>query len=185
MIYYYGLTLLIIISMWFIEVIPACLIGMLLAYYEDERKEITLLTIFGVIITLNMLLVLNTEWLLPEQITYAIGWGFNLIIISTSKGLIKILSNKVLLFLERLSWWIYSFHWPLLCSLGALMLIINADSLGLIQSYMVSIITCTIVTLITSIIMLYTVQKLIDYLYNKVIDIIKLSINKIGRKDRD
>lgn len=73
------------------------------------------------------------------------SWGvfyFTLLVLllSGNKGIQKILSCKVLCKFNKISFGIYSFHWPLICSIGALLILVRPSKLGMIMGWIVCII---------------------------------------------
>ena len=125
----------------------ACLIGMLLSWMEkDDKKYIVIL------IALGAFVVYKGYY----------SWVFFCLLI---KGLPKIewlkklFSSKAMLFLGKISFGIYSFHWPVFCSLGMIIFMKTCGVYGAVIVLIVSGICTTVLTIVISIVYYYVFEK--------------------------
>ena len=96
----------------------ACICGMLSQWYEEEfRKIIYNKKIAGIVLGLCALLMMLRVRLDLGMIYFSVI----VLIIPQFVCLKKVLTSKIFLKLGSISFGIYSFHWPLLCSVGALL----------------------------------------------------------------
>lgn len=134
-------------------VITACLIGMLISICEDVEG------------------ILNKPYfafwvIVVAMLQYAFRDIFNLfficliVFVPKVKFVDNILSSRPLCFLGKISWGIYSFHWPLICSAGALLIIRLQAQTGLINSYAIACVLTGIITLIASVIFYFSFERL-------------------------
>lgn len=87
-----------------------------------------------------------------------------LILLLSSNNIIQnALSCKALRKLNQFSFGIYSFHWPLICSIGALIMIAMPLKNGIIVAWVI----CIIITFAVSIIYHFIFEKNINRLLNK------------------
>ena len=63
-------------------------------------------------------------------------------------------------FFGKISWGVFSFHWPVICSLGALLIMKLNAVMGLASAYAVSCVLALIVTIALSEGFYYTLEKL-------------------------
>lgn len=99
----------------------------------------------------------------------AIVW-FSLILLFLKKSSIsvKILSSRPFLFLGKISFGIYSFHWPVYISTGALIMIKMLPSYSLFKSVSAASAVCAFITFILAIIYHYTFENFSMKLIGKI-----------------
>lgn len=150
------------------SVVFACLLGMLISIYEDVE---------GILkkpcVAVGILLMSLMQYLALDH--YVINTFFLFLIILAPKVhfIDACLSLKPFKFLGEISWGIYSFHWPLMCALGALLIIKLQPQTGLFVSYVISCFVVFLVTVATSIIFKFTFEKLSSYLSSTINTYIK------------
>ena len=71
----------------------------------------------------------------------------------------KILGSKIDKFFGKISFGIYSLHWPVFCSLGMLILSKTAENFGLLQSSLIAIIVSITVSIIFSVLFYYVIEQ--------------------------
>lgn len=96
-----------------------------------------------------------------------ITWGvlyFALLIflLSNNNTFQNVLSSNALCKLNEISFGVYSFHWPLICSIGALLMIALPSKNGIIASWTICIISSIIVSVF----------------YNNLLIVVKKSIHR-------
>ena len=151
--------------------IIACLAGMFVELFEHE--EITSKPYFA----LWMLSIFALLYWLPPVLLHLFVLGALILYMPRIKWLERICSSRPLTFLGDLSWGIYSFHWPLACSVGALAMIKLSGSMGLTKAYGVSFLIVLALTFIISIIYHHTFEKLASYITMKINVFLKKLIN--------
>lgn len=162
-----GLALLIAVTFAFIPVsniIFACLLGMLISVYENsaaaEKKQ-------GAAI-IGILLVSLLQYIVTENFVFNIFFVILIILTPRVSFLDASLSKKPFGFLGDISWGIYSFHWPLMCSIGAMLIIALQPRTGLTASYIVSCVAVSTATIVISFIFRITFEKLASFLTAKL-----------------
>ena len=75
----------------------------------------------------------------------------------------RLFSSSILSRLNRLSWGIYSFHWPLICSVGSLLLLRATPGIGLASAYGLCCFMCVCLTLLLSLLYHRSLERLSDH----------------------
>lgn len=152
----------IIIAFAFLFISPvifACMLGMLISIYE---------TIDGILSKLyfkfGILFILVLQHILFHNYIFNAFFILLIIFVPKVRFMDNILSSKPVKFLGDISWGVYSFHWPLMCSLGALLIIKLQSEIGLLASYVIACGVVLLVTLIISILFKNTFERLSSYL---------------------
>lgn len=151
-------------------VIIACLAGYLLGYYKDqvsklvERKLLYLVLVIAVFLCAKLLMV---QKILPSVFDkiclYIIVWCAIVAYINQSVKLVKFFSGKIFLLMSKISFGIYSFHWPVICSIGSYVLIKGLENKwGTINLLGLSLLVSVLCTIGISIIYRLTVEKTAD-----------------------
>lgn len=153
------------------EVISACLFGAVtrqLAILLPANWKSTLLSV-----TLSLMSIMVYMYVTVSRPKIAVFCficffiGFFLLV---DKTLLvrKLFSTRSLLRLSGLSWEIYSFHWPILCSIGSLFLITFTPSIGLLSAYGSACLVCVCFTLVLSMLYHLSFGKLSSFLNRKI-----------------
>ncbi len=167
------LCVIMIMSLFVSTVITASLLGLLISLYEnsDIHKQPCFAFWF--------ILLAMSVYCLPSTMKSTFFFGVLLIFIPKLKPLERILSSTPFLYVGKISWGIYSFHWPIICSIGALSLINLSENIGLLNAYLVSFIIVLLSTIILSTCFYYTLERFAGYLTKKLSNLVSLTLNKI------
>ena len=162
------LLLLAVGSLYFDKIIFVCIVGALICYYEVQLQKLfkskTMLIISG----------LSSAILCFLHSTIGAIAIFSWMIISLPK-LVKIkqvFEAKIFNFFGEISFGIYSFHWPIFCSVGSYVIIKLWNVIGGGYAIFLSIIISIILSTLISVFFYYIVEKPSDRL-------VKISRNKL------
>lgn len=146
------------------DVMVACLLGAGAAYAEEQIKNPTKmqLILLGSIIVIMLLPTLTTNQL------HAISFFILILIIPYIPWLDHLLSFKIIEFLGKISWGVYSFHWPIFCSIGATYILEHATQINLVDSYFQASLMCAGITIVVSIIFYFTLEKLANWIIQTI-----------------
>lgn len=134
-------------------IITACMAGALLGFCQKRQESFFHSGKFGLGMILTVLFFYRTS----KEILSTTVFISVILFLPQIKILNDLFKSGIMKFLGRISWGVYSFHWPLMCSVGGLMLLhIN----GISQAYIVSFIVCMILTILVSFIYSLTLAKL-------------------------
>lgn len=153
------------------KVISACLFGAVTRQLSDllsvNRKT------SGITLFFSILSIFLYMWVIYRRPNFAVFFficffvAFFLFVDKTQPAK-KLFSSRFLVWLSSLSWEIYSFHWPILCSVGSLFLLSLSPHLGLPVAYGLSCLTCVFLTLLISILYHHSLAKLSSDLNAKI-----------------
>lgn len=150
-------------------IFSACLIGMMISLFEIG--DISLKSFFSFWIVL----LAWSLYFLPNDLKAAIFFSSLILCIPRIKWLNSLFISKPIQYLGKISWGIYSFHWPVMCSVSALTLIKLAGQIGLIKSYCISFIIALAVSLLLSNLFNVYIEKPCGLLINKADDYIQFN----------
>lgn len=105
------------------------------------------------------------------DIMYLLFWGGIVFYVSRYKEgkMNQIFSCKQLRWLDSIGWGIYSFHFPIICSVGSsIFIFLMQDFANLLVSYAVMLLSSIVITLGCSVLYKYTFEKLSDYVVFKL-----------------
>jgi peptidoglycan/LPS O-acetylase OafA/YrhL len=156
-----ALVIITIVSIHFSYIFAACLIGMLISLYEEKEIKTKPYCAFWVMALFVIL------YILPSIFIAVVFFGSLIIFIPRVKWLNAFFSSKPMLYLGKISWGIYSLHWPIICSVGALTIIKLNSVVGLKTAYLISFFAIVILTIILAIIFYNSFEKLAMYLTKK------------------
>lgn len=140
-------------------VITACLIGMLLFMYEDaEGKFSKVYFLFWASI------IAISQSVLYGIFLSNVFFVFLILYAPRVKLLDCVLSSKPVVFLGKISWGIFSFHWPLMCSVGAALIINLQPHMGLVKAYLLACVVSAVITFVVSVIFNVTFERLSSHL---------------------
>ena len=123
------LALITLLSYSLDPIITACLAGMLVSRYENSGIRKTPCFALWAIVFVRALYVF------PVTIRPVLFFTALILLIPKVPFLNRLFSSKPFRFLGKISWGIFSFHWPLACSFGALAMLGLAGQLGLTGAY--------------------------------------------------
>ena len=150
------------------QVISVCLLGMEVYNMGVPvmiwvRKSINNLKLFEIVI---LCVVLVITALNPQMVTYVVLFSFIILV-----GIdFKFLQNKLFVFLGNISFGIFSFHWPIICSIGASYLLWMTSWTSLAISLMITYVICLLLTILMSLINYNTFEKLSNQYTEKITD---------------
>ena len=152
-----------VLSFFVSPIMTSCLAGMLLALYEDclaatRRRAVLCLAAAALLIVL-----------LPGDMKYLVFQVLGLLFLPRLRLLRGLLCSGPALWLGKLSWGIYSFHWPLICSVGALSLLRLSTHLGLLAAYLLGFLIVLPATLALSAVYARTLDPLAARLAKNII----------------
>jgi peptidoglycan/LPS O-acetylase OafA/YrhL len=149
-------------------IITACLIGMLISICEDigEILNKPYFSFWAIIIAM-------AQYVFSGTFLFNIFFVFLILYIPKVRLFDCILSSGPVVFLGRISWGIYSFHWPLMCSIGALLIINLQPQVGLVNVFLLACILSAFVSLVVSVIFYYTFERLSSYLSATIVTYLK------------
>lgn len=166
------LMIVMIIISFISDIIACCLAGMMVAICEKTDRLFEKRYFLFWIIVVAMLMYISSE-------IYISLLFFTCLIVLTPniKFLNSMLSSKLFKFLGEISWGVYSFHWPLMCSLGPILIINLEPYFGLTKSYWVFIIIISLITVLLSYVYYLTFERLSVYLTGKASKYIRKYLN--------
>lgn len=140
-----------LVTFYFSSVVFSCVMGMAVSFvtnsFSMKEGHFRLLCLLLLIIN-GIFIVINGQHVIANALFFVL-----LILFVSAFPLLKnVFSIKPCRFLAKYSWGIYSFHWPILCSAGAWVLITLYTKYGFWKAYAVAAVVATVVTLVTSII---------------------------------
>lgn len=157
-------ALVLVLTYTHLEIASYCVMGALLFYYEKE-----LLPIFKNIY-IDIVFLLCSLALYPRSVSLSATLFFSIALLSIPQTVHvrKFFDNSCLDFVGKISFGIYSFHWPLFCSLGALILIKCWSSLGPCPAYWLAISVVLSATVVVSLAFYYTAEKISSAAVQKI-----------------
>lgn len=157
---------------FFSNIVFACFTGAILNYIEKytiNNQNSILYSIYSsnplLIFVLSFLLCL-----LNSSIGKIIFFSVFIIYFPKIKMLNRLLENKIFIFLGKISFGIYAFHWPVICSIGAYLILYLNKLFTMKESYIISL----AVSYFFSIIIAYIFYQMIEKTAYKFMDKIKL-----------
>jgi len=123
-----------------------CFFGTLLAWLEKNINELLKKQIFYFIVILGSLGL----YVFGQLFESLIFFSALIVFIPKIEFLNNIFSSKVFSFLGEISFGVYSFHWPLYCSVGALTMMSFANGLKTPIAIIIAMLITTIITVVVS-----------------------------------
>lgn len=137
------------------SIVFACVLGSLLATYEktinkflDYRKKIVISALCFIIYII-----------IPNTLLAILFFAACVLFIPEMKHINKILQGKVFVYLGKISFGIYVFHWPIICSVGAMFILLLWNKCGDVVAFSIAILISVVVTLVLAILYNVTVEK--------------------------
>lgn len=132
------------------------LLGMTLNFIQNDKTKTFINNKLFLVFSLALCLSL---FVIPKSRIASVFFGALVLIVPKINILNAIFSSKVAQFINKMSFGIYSFHWPVLCSFGMYILIKTHENIGLINSVIVSSIASVVITITISILYYYLLEK--------------------------
>lgn len=133
-------------SMLISDVALICILGALLGWCIQDYQEIKGTQLFYVAILLAAFVFAVVD----IKFRYLLFFMALIILVPKMIGINKILSSKMFEFLGKISFGIYSFHWPLYCSVGALIMVELSSSIGVLYSLIIAMLGTGCLTVVIS-----------------------------------
>lgn len=149
-----------IISMQFSKTVFSCIFGAGLYYYEDYFQKLKFCIYFLAVSAI--LFVLN---IIPRS---SFIFSNMLVFFPHIAILCSAMSSKALIWLGKISWGVYSFHWPLMCSAGAGLMLFLADKTGLGMAYWIVLGVIVLATLLVAWLYSISIEKVSDKIYQLI-----------------
>lgn len=156
-------------------IISACLVGMLVSFYEDGEIKSKPCYAFW------FLFVAMSIYILPGALKSTLFFAALIVFVPRIKIIETVFSSKPIQFIGKLSWGIYSFHWPIICSFGALFILGLTSHIGLIQSYFVSFVIIFLFTLLFSVCFYCSFERLSSFITKQATACLVKLINGISK----
>ena len=151
----YGLELAVIILCSFVfPILSAHMIGMLLSDCQEHYNQYKKFYSSGIILIILSILFL------PEKIIESFIFAILIFLVPRLAWLDKFMSLKIFQSSGNISWGVYSFHWPLIYSVGALCIINFYSNYGLITAFIIGFVTVIFTTILLSVFFYFTFDKI-------------------------
>lgn len=138
------------------NIVAACLLGMFAARFIRRGGELIRDPAF----CFFSVLTIPRFYSLPAELLWTLSFVPLLLCVPRVKRLDKVLSSRPFRFLGTVSWGIYSFHWPLISSVGALMLLALCPRFGLRAAYWMCLAAMTALTILVSYLFSISLERL-------------------------
>lgn len=142
----------------------SCFFGVIIAYYEPYLKKIFHK---NKIISLAILFILSVCYMIKEELYFMLPL-FGTLLLSVQEITSIFDKSRLLKYLGKISFGIYSFHWPVICSVGALLLLNLSKVLSVFGAYLLTFGICIILSVVLAIIYNLTAEKWSAVLTNKI-----------------
>ena len=153
------------------QVVTACFVGFLIGYYQDGLNLLT--TRFSNFIIVSAAVYGIFLWLKAENIfpsvfdkitNYTLIHSFLLIVLNQFSVPQRIFSIKPFLLAGKINFGVYAFHWPVICSVGSLILLAGIQqNWHPIVIYFSSLFLSVVATIVLSIFYHFTVEKFCEF----------------------
>ena len=167
-------SMLIVITLASYKVSPimtACLAGMLVSFYEDSEIKTKACYAFW------FLFISMSLYIMPKVLIPVIFFAALIIFVPRIRLLDAVFSSGPFQFAGKLSWGIYSFHWPLICSVGALLLIRLTPGIGLAKAYALTFVLIVLLTFVLSVFFYYTFERFSSLVTKKLSAVLRKVLN--------
>lgn len=143
-------------AMFLSKIIYAGLLGMTINFVQKDNDkkfvENKLFLFFTLAFCVSLLVI-------PSSRIAPVFFGALVLIVPKLNLLNAVFSSKAAQFINKISFGIYSFHWPVFCSFGMYIVLKTYASTGLVNSVIISSIASVIITVIISILYYYLLEK--------------------------
>lgn len=138
------------------NVMFAGLLGMMVALLEKEENKYFYKNKVFVFFLLILCAVMRIA---PRSRISCVFFAALILLVPKLPILNNIFSSKIAQFFSKISFGIYSFHWPVLCSIGMLVLINTYKQIGLGTACIAACGICIVISLLISVIYYYCIEK--------------------------
>lgn len=146
------------------RIMCACIAGMFLLWFEKDYRKIIKEEWFAYVIIAGTM----SLYIIARAYISFLFWATLIVFIPKAKVMYKIFTSKIAIFFGKISFGIYSFHWPVLCSMGMFIVLKMADKWGVFSACMYALILSSIVTMIIAVIFHMTFEKLSSKIIRKI-----------------
>ncbi len=151
-------TFLILLSSAVFPIFSAHLIGVLVSILDNKfirNKKFY---------TSSICIIIVSTLFLPERLKQSFLFAIIILIVPHLRFVYKLLSNKLFQFFGNMCWGIFSFHWPIIYSIGALCIIFFSSKVGLSKAYIISLLIVFCITICLSLFFYLTLEKFAAFL---------------------
>ena len=155
-VFWIALFLTMAVSMVVSNIVFAGLFGMLICLIEkDKGKEFlsNKLCVFALTVFCGLL------YFIPRSRISCVFFGAIILFIPKLPIVNKVISSKFACFFGKISFGIYSLHWPVFFSFGMLIISKTTEKFGLLESSVLAIIISIAITVLLSILYYYGIEK--------------------------
>ena len=145
-----------VISMAFSNIIFAGLFGMTVNIIQNDKDKKFCKNKIALVFVLAFCMSL---YFIPRTRIASVFFGALILIVPEIKFVNSVFSSRIAQFINKISFGIYSFHWPVFCSVGMFTLLKTHSESGLLISALLSIIVSTVATLLISTVYHYAIEK--------------------------
>lgn len=143
-------------SMVLSNIVFSGLFGMIINLIQNDKDKhfVTnkLFLIFALVFSVSLFFI-------PRSRIASVFFGALILTVPEIKILDVVFSSKISQFINRISFGIYSFHWPVFASVGMFVVVKTHAEFGLMLSAVFSIVVSTAVTIVISILYYYIFEK--------------------------
>ena len=169
-----------LLSCLFSEIVAACVIGFVLAQHRHHvkwfMKKVKWLGGVAIII------FIGCATLYPNPLSAVLLFGAIILLTPSFPKLDSLLSNLFLVRLEKISFGIYSFHWPVVCSVGGYILL-TVWNHGAIWAFLLCGIASSFITILFSCFFGITAERATSYIIKNAMNAFSLVItNRLHTK---
>lgn len=158
------LTLVLCLLFKFNTAIAAVLLGMCLEVYGNNIKEYLSKPCFNICFLVLVMLM----YIVKSEILGCLFFMALVILIPMIPALNKLFSSKFFLYLEKMSWGIYSFHMIIFCTIGCKILLLSVKSMNLLLAFICASIASVLITVILSQIYFISFEKAASFINAKI-----------------
>lgn len=160
------LALLAVLAVCFVSpVAAACIFGMVIGWNENRIEKIINSRVFAVTVIISCFVL----YFIPKTELSFLFFAALVIFIPKTKVINSVFSSRVFGFYGNISFGIYSFHWPLYCSVGALIIILLSQYISVGLAVLIAAISSVLLTVILSIGYHYSFERVSSNITKKVL----------------
>ncbi len=146
------------------KIVFASIFGMFVNLIEKDYKELLknkLFLLFAVVFTASL-------YFIPRSRIACLFFAALILFVPRLPVINAVLSSGIADFVSKISFGIYSFHWPVLCSFGMIILLNLSEKLNLLNSCIIAAASSALITLVFSTVYYYIIEKNIYKLLAKI-----------------